>query len=225
MTPIINIRSFTDDQYWLDKVFYTNSYKLRGFKINEKRPIVVDIGAHCGYFAFTALSIGAEKVYCVEPFIENYKTLLKNLGDNSAVISHNIAITNNIGFTCFEYPLPEKGTLLFGFPGNCNDNSFKKCVVSTCTLDNYISNIVNSQIDILKINIGGQEKDILLSSNLDSIQSICGETIIESEHIAEFKAKMFGKGFIKSHISYSKEEQNKISFIFSKVDIESYYSL
>ena len=82
MTPNIHIRSFTDDQYWLDKVFYSNSYRLKGSKDIQNGPIIVDIGAHCGFFTFTSLALGAKKVYAVEPFIENFKMLLKNTGDN-----------------------------------------------------------------------------------------------------------------------------------------------
>ena len=76
MTPEIITRSFSNDNYVFDNVFFNNCYKLKGQK--EKHPIVVDIGAHAGYFAFTALTLGARKVYSFEPYIDNFNLLLKN---------------------------------------------------------------------------------------------------------------------------------------------------
>ena len=76
MTPEITTRSFTNDQAIFEKVFFDNIYKLKGEKDSNK--IFVDIGAHAGFFAFAALSLGARKVYCFEPFVDSYKVLLEN---------------------------------------------------------------------------------------------------------------------------------------------------
>ena len=45
MTPEISLRTFTDDQYVLDKVFYANNYRLKQLPEKEK-VTVVDIGSH-----------------------------------------------------------------------------------------------------------------------------------------------------------------------------------
>lgn len=231
MTPILHIRSFTDDQYWIDKVFYTNSYRLRGIQDRSKATVVVDIGAHCGYFTFTALALGAKKVYAVEPFLENYKMLLKNTGDNPFIVTHSLAILNDTdGSLNFKYPKPEKSHIVFSQVEpfttiGADDMSYNSPNVS---LDTYLRSYVrDSIVDILKINIGYQERDILKGSTVieEKVNSICGETIIEPENISAFKAEMSAKGFINSHVINSEEEVNKVFFIFSKGDIEQYYSL
>ena len=226
MTPNITIRSFSDDQYWLDKVFYTNSYRLRGIKEGQNHPVIVDIGSHCGYFVFTSLALGAKRVYAVESFIENFKILLKNTGENSAVSQFNLAIGNQNGILKIAYPTPQKSHLVFGYPDECNQCE-KSSTVSMVTLDNFLSNFIpkEEKIDVLKINIGGQERDILISSNLDNVESICGETVLEPENIVAFKSEMTAKGFVNSHVINNTEEDNKIFFIFSKSEIEKYYSL
>jgi FkbM family methyltransferase len=228
MLPITMLRNFSDDQFYLDKVFYSNSYHLRGIKDQKDATTVVDLGAHCGYFTFTALALGAKKVYSVEPFIENFKMLLKNVGDNYAVIPNNLAIGRENGSMSFAYPKPQKSHLAFGYPQECNKEADQCSTTPMVTLDYYMSNFVpDPQIDVLKINIGGQERDILKSSPdaLSRVQSICGETFLEPENVPAFKSEMAALGFIKNNITTSQEEENKIFFIFSKTDIEKYYSI
>ncbi len=229
MTPILHVRSFSDDQYWLDKVFYTNSYRLKGVQDRSKAPIVVDIGAHCGYFTFTALALGAKKIYSVEPFIENYKILLKNTGDNGIIIPYQLSIAQVNSAITFEYPVPEKSHVNFSnIKPNYNLNAKKVYTCPSVSLDYFLRNYIESDIiDILKINIGYQERDILSSSKVlqERVNSICGETILEPEHVATFKAEMIAMGYVNSHVIASTEEDNKIFFIFSKNEIAENYNL
>lgn len=228
MTPLLHIRSFTDDQYWLDKVFYTNSYRIKGFKDREKAPVVVDIGAHCGYFTFTSLALGAKKVYAVEPFVENFKVLIKNAGENTSIVPYLLGISNSMVSIAIDYPTPEKSHINFS---NLQVNSFKsekQYICPSTTLDDFLGRYVSeTTIDILKINIGYQERDILASSTLlsEKVKAVCGETVLEPEYVATFKAEMSAKGFVNSHVIASSEEDNKILFIFAKGKIEDYFSL
>ena len=228
MTPIIHIRSFSDDQYLLDKIFYANSYRLRGNKDKNIAPIILDIGAHCGYFTFCALSLGAKKVYSIEPFIENYKILLKNVGDNFNVVPYQIAISSEKNSLTLGYPKPEKSFLNLSKIEPIITEEEPRYVCPSNTLDGILSEYIQEEfIDILKINIGYNERDILQTSKLleMKVKNICGETIIEPEYVASFKAEMAAKGFINSHIISSLEEQNRISFVFSKGDIAERFSL
>jgi FkbM family methyltransferase len=228
MTPILHIRSFSDDQYWIDKVFYTNSYRMKGVKEREKAPVVIDIGAHCGYFTFTALALGAKKVYAIEPFVENYKILLKNTGETPQVVQLPLAISNHSIPIDFAYPNPTKSHLNLSHIEPTVTSDQKYYTSPSVTLDQLFEFYIQEDvIDILKINIGYQERDILTTSKLldTKVNSICGETILEPEFVATFKAEMSAKGFVKSHVITSTEETNKIFFIFSKGEIEDYYSL
>ena len=58
MTPEITLRTFTDDQYVLDKVFYANNYRLKKFPEDEK-VVIVDVGAHTGFFSLLCAMRGA----------------------------------------------------------------------------------------------------------------------------------------------------------------------
>lgn len=113
-----------------------------------------------------------------------------------------------------------------GYPEPCSNSSEKYSTVPIISLDYYLSSFVQDTIvDILKINIGGLERDILKSSEMIKVQSICGETVLEPEHIPAFKAEMAAKGFVNAHVIANTEEDNKIFFIFSKNEIEKYYNL
>ena len=79
MTPEITLRTFTDDQYILDKIFYANNYRLKNFTEGDNDVCVVDVGAHAGYFSLLCLLRGAKKVYSIEPFADNFRVLYKNL--------------------------------------------------------------------------------------------------------------------------------------------------
>jgi FkbM family methyltransferase len=228
MTPVIHIRSFSDDQYWLDKIFNTNSYRVRGFKKEEERPIVVDIGAHCGYFTITSLALGAKRVYSFEPYLDNFKMLIKNLSENPFAIPHLISISKDNSGLKIGHPKSEKSFINYSnlqpvAPSNETLGYFCPSDTLSKILDVYCGK--ETSIDILKINIGYQERDILKEANLSKVQSICGETVLEPEHIPTFKSEMLNKGFINSHIISVQEEDNKIFFIFSKSEIEKYYNI
>ena len=109
--PLLHVRSFSNDQEVLDKCFYENNYQLRGHKEEKDRPIVVDIGAHAGYFTFCACAFGAKKIYCVEPYFPNFEMLLKNgsaiaQGD---IVYHNFGISPSRAVYHFNHPEPTNG--------------------------------------------------------------------------------------------------------------------
>lgn len=228
--PSISIRFFSDDQYQLDKVFYSNSYKLRGIQDKEKAPIVIDLGAGFGDFTLTSLLLGAKKIYSIEGFIENFKVLLENVGKNNNVIPYLLAISKDKNPIYFGHPKPDKKTYIdFSNIEPYTSSKHNHFSISTSeTLDNFLESYIQEpMIDILKINIGFQERDILKTSKLieTKVKNICGETILEPEYVATFKSEMSAKGFINSHIITYNEEDNKIFFIFSKGDIEEYFNL
>ena len=74
MTPEITIRTFSNDQYFLDKAFYSNYYRIKSI---GEGSLVVDIGAHVGAFSFSCLIRGAN-VFAVEPFHDNLRLLMQN---------------------------------------------------------------------------------------------------------------------------------------------------
>lgn len=222
MTPRLSIRSFTNDQYVLDKVFYTNFYRIRGFTEAEQRPVIVDIGAHCGYFVFAALSLGAKKVYAFEPFMPNYRMLLQNVGDNpiTLVVPQQLgAYVAPVSLT-FGYPvLIDKSYFDFARVGsdfNVDNPEFCKCCM--LPLDTLLEHYVGEQVNILKLSIGYGEMAILnISERIKTqVDNICGEISLEETSIEKFKTLLSTKGFVDQELVAVEGEENKWLFNASK---------
>lgn len=223
MTPTLKIRSFTNDQFILDKVFYANSYKIRGFLEPEKKPVVLDLGAHCGYFTFTALSLGASKVYAFEPFTPNYKILLDNVGDSpiGRVVTYQLGVYVAPMRLTFNYPqLLDKSYFDFaniGFENNLSVPEFCHCCVQP--LDVLLADYVGEQVDIMKLSIGYSEASIIDSSDLIStrVANVCGEISDNPEAQKRLQAVLFSKGFIDTEF-YPITGENKAVYNSSKTN-------
>lgn len=228
MTPEIITRSFTNDQTVFNKVFFDNVYKLKGEKDSDK--VYVDIGAHAGYFAFTALTLGARKVYCFEPFVDSYRTLLQNcynyyfsgritpyqLGIYTEKKSGKFAIPKLIDGIYFD--MSSVGLIID------QEEDFYPCQCST--LDEILSlYCYDEKIDVLKINIGYAEKEIILSSQKIevNVDSICGEISTLPEEFLDFKKQMGIKGFIHCFSIDVNEERKR--FWLSKTELSKNFNI
>jgi len=228
MTPEITTRSFTNDQAIFEKVFFDNIYKLKGEKDSNK--IFVDIGAHAGFFAFAALSLGARKVYCFEPFVDSYKVLLQNCYNYyfvGRVTPYQLGVYTNKRLEKFSIPkLIDSIYFDMASVGISieEEENYYPCECST--LDEILKEYCyNEKIDVLKINIGYAEKEILLSSKVieENVDSICGQINIENEELMNFKKAMGIKGFVNSFFS-SSENERKV-FWFSKSELNKNFTI
>lgn len=224
MTPILRLRTFTNDQYCLDKVFYSNFYRLKGFGDTERKPVVVDFGAHCGYFTFSALSLGAKKVYAFEPFTPNYKMLLLNVGENpiGPVIPYQLGVYVAPVALTFGYPqLINKSYFDFANVGseiNVDSQEFCKCCM--LPLDTLLEHYIGEQVDILKLSIGYAETSVINTSNLLSkmVANICGEIALDEAGKDKFRAVLTNKGFTDVEYYPVEGEEGKLLFHASKTD-------
>ena len=224
MTPKLAIRTFSNDQYVLDKIFYSNFYKLKGFKDTDRRPVVVDIGAHCGYFTFAALALGAKKVYAFEPFTPNYKMLIQNVSDNTIgqVIPYQLGVYVAALCLTFNYPQLTNNSFFdfatIGVDANVDSTEFCKCCV--LPLDTLLEHYIGEQVDILKINIGYAEGQVLAASNLltQRVANICGELSTDTDGKEKFKQLLLTKGFRDVEFSEVVGEENKFLFHASRTD-------
>ena len=222
LLPKISIRLFSSDQYYLDKCFYSNFYKIRGVKKDStEKPIVVDLGSMAGYFTIAALSLGAKRVYSFEPLSENYKVLVQNISNNviGDVKPYQIGVYPKDTILTLEVPKFKDSHFDFSqvLPITHKTSGATENVV-VFTLDRILATIVNETVDILKINIGYAEYDILIGSKLDNVINICGQTILEKGKLDDFKNLMAAKGFTSCKIA-ELDENDSILFFFSKEDI------
>ena len=227
MTPEITIRTFTDDQYVLDKVFYANNYRLKTFPKDEDITIV-DIGAHTGFFSMLCLLRGAHSVYSVEPFSDNFRLMNRNLeAFNERLTSLKIGVYTESKFANISHPEPENNFFYLSHI-NFHDGlgNGPREVANFCTLDNLLNSVNEEKITILKIHIGYAETEILSSSDrLDKCQYVCGETSATSEKLRELVTSMADKGFEDSFLAESKEKEGSHLFIFAKDKCENLFNL
>ena len=227
MTPEISLRTFTDDQYVLDKVFYANNYRLKQLPEKEK-VTVVDIGAHIGTFSLLCLMRGADKVYAMEPFGDNHRMLIKNLRDFSDKASMmRLGIYTETRFASLAYPTNENN---FFYLSNINLHSDGADTPSELShfvkLDELLTAILETEVDILKLSIGYAEADILLSSErIDKCNYVCGEMSVSKEKIEQLIQYMDTKGFKDSFFAESKDKEGAYLYLFAKGKCEDLFNL
>ena len=168
----------------LNYVFYSVYIKgeydrFKKFEIN-RNDIVIDIGAHLGFFSIKAAKKAPYgRVYAIEPFSMHYKLLQKNIEENliKNVRLYNEAITDRVGELTFYYTNE-------GDPGdtslyviNAKEKTYEE-KINSISLNNFF---MREKIDIcnfLKLDCEGAEYSILLNAGdsvLNKIQKIAME--------------------------------------------------
>lgn len=120
--------------------------------------VVLDVGAHIGYYT-NIFCKNAKKgmVYAFEPFLENYTVLEKNVKRYTNIVIENIAITDE-----------DKTQKLYISEGHSN-HSLSDTFVSSqnfvfvpgLTLDRYVQERKIKKIDLIKIDVEGNEVAVL----------------------------------------------------------------
>jgi len=131
-------------------------------KILHPSMIVVDVGAHVGYFSLLAArNVGPEgKVFSFEPDPTNYELLLRNVNLNgyTNITPVNSAISDSTGLrTLFQTSLDSgrHSTYRHGLP---HSGSVK---VKTWTLDDFLETQNWPNVDLVKMDVEGAEVDVL----------------------------------------------------------------
>jgi len=225
MTPLINVRSYSSDQYFLDKVFYSNFYRLK--KVDQK--IALDIGSHAGYFCLTAMAMGYSKVYAFEPFVENYRLLLKN----TEVFSSNV-ISNQLGISHedkeFYINPPKINSSNFLDYSSIEESQEKQdYCVKFISLNKAAKVFVKEDfIDLLKINTGYPFDFVSNNESAFShILNICFEMIYDKDEALFIKEKLVSLGFKDSLMVELKEKDNSFGYLgfFSKNSLNDLFEI
>lgn len=236
ITPLIHIRSYSTDQYFLDKVFYSNFYRLK--KIDREgqqrnHAVAVDVGAHCGYFALTAVSAGYTKCYTFEPFSDNFKMLLKNVEVFSGlVVTYNIGIASNQSFMALRKPVANEtqfidyGVIQRQTSTLTQEDEVASAESLTNVLQGYISQ--ESVINLLKINTG-YAFDFVSGNEvaLGKVENICFEMPYSAKELSYVKNKLTELGFKDSLVIELSQKEQNFGFLgfFSKNSIEDVFDV
>ena len=93
------IRNKSDSIAFLEVFFLNTNDWIDEFKIKEK-DIVVDIGAHVGYFSiYSSINAKNGKIFAFEPYTKSFEVLRKNLKINKIenVITQNLGVAKKSG--------------------------------------------------------------------------------------------------------------------------------
>lgn len=210
MLPEITIRSHSSDQFLLDRILYSNSYRINNLLPNST---VVDIGANIGVFCINAQIRGAERVYAFEPFQNNYEVLIKNLAQFCKTYqSYQLGVSKTAGFFSMADP-----DLINNSFYNTSDTKISETgrAAYFCTLDEILS-MIPEKINLLKISVP-DVVDILENSNkLSLCENLCFE-LDSKEKSEEILQKIKRKGaFLDCEILRTSEKTTL--YKFSKID-------
>lgn len=149
------IREGTSDINVFYQVFVDENYN---YSYAKEPNIILDIGANVGYTAiYYAKRFPKAQIYCLEPDLDNYNTLIKNIEKFPNIKACNGALYNkDIKLNIYDPGLGAWGLQISEIQNNTNKTvqaySFKS-LLKIWDLDNKI-------IDILKFDIEGSEKEI-----------------------------------------------------------------
>lgn len=174
--------------YTFKEIFFDNVYEDEIVKVSPN-DIVVDIGSNVGFFSVYCQMFGPKQVISVEPDVENFICLLKNVKSFDNVYCHNFAISNKTGVEPFTYSTNgSAGSHLSKYDELIQDKNCKKTNVITLTINDFFEFLKIDRIDYLKMDCEGAELDIfetIETSNLNKIKKISLEF-----HSNEIKEKI-----------------------------------
>ncbi len=173
-------------------VFYRNWYKdwvadiireiwtERLYDPYQKRDaVVMDCGANIGLFTLYAYEF-ASKVYSIEPSKDHFETLTKMLTFNEMldkVVPLNYAISGENGKTKLFHSDNTTAYSLNSLVTNGKTEDFEE--VETKTLKTIFDENKIEHIDLVKMDIEGEEMKIFASSEFDSIAPLIDCIVVE----------------------------------------------
>lgn len=144
-----DIRS--DDYSTLMSIAGDDSYH---FSAMHAPQVILDVGAHIGFFSILAAQRFPEaQVIAVEPDLENYTALLKNIALNNLtnISTHNVAVAGQYGKVTFYTSAHTVAHSLFG---DFDGKSVDKKEVEAVPLSHF------KNVDVLKFDAEGAEYTI-----------------------------------------------------------------
>lgn len=164
---------YDTDNIVVDEIWEQNVYEVKGwnfFREDTGQENVIDIGANIGSFSIYAAHNKA-KVYAIEPEPNNYKALVKNIELNNMedlVIPFKLGISDHNGTAIISN---EGGgaTILDGKTG---------ATINLITLDKFVKDNNITSVGVLKVDVEGSEKEIILGASKETLQ-ICKYITVE----------------------------------------------
>lgn len=182
----MKIRVNSTDLMQLTTIWVVREYDLPGFDIKNDDTII-DIGGHIGLFTlFCKQFSNAGKIFCYEPFIDNYKIFLDNVRMNNLnnVISSNMAVSKIDGNVPIYLSDDESGHSML----EKNSNSIQ---VESISLKKIFDMNEIQRCNLLKLDCEGSEYEIIESLPENYFEKI--DKLIIEYHFAKKYPELFTK--------------------------------
>jgi FkbM family methyltransferase len=177
--PAATFRSGTNDAHIYAECVSDNVYRLPD---DLTGALIVDIGAHCGFFALACLDRGAALVYACEPEAANVQQARQHLAPyGERVVLAQLAVMRSDGESAPARMEPYH----FMADAQLYNTGSPSCfaaqgpVVDSLTFDELVRLVLLESpdiIDLLKIDAQSSEWPILLTATtLDHVQRLVGE--------------------------------------------------
>ncbi|MBW2035550.1 MAG: FkbM family methyltransferase [Deltaproteobacteria bacterium] len=181
---------------------------------------VVDVGANVGMFS-ARVSGMTHRVIAYEPFPENFAWLERNVATISNVTPVCKAVAGKEGVVCLYRPVKDEMSGRHSCFQEIDGLMSGKCDnVPAITLDQLFAEHTIDHCDLLKIDVEGQEYDILYATSdptFERIHRIHGEYHNVAEHdprtrIANFVSFLKSKGYYVSVEPHRRKENHGMFF-------------
>jgi len=203
------------------EIFFLDSYNfLKGFSIN-KNDVVIDIGAHIGYFTVFASKQAVQgKIYSFEPSSNSFKILKKNISINNLknVFAENLGVLKNSGhatlFVNENYAITNS---IFK-----NDKpEFSKEDISIISIPDIVKKYQINKIDFLKLDCEGSEYEIILNLPKDVLKKIVKISVevhsnIENYQFNDLYDFLKANNFEVQKINFAGKSEHNLNLLFAK---------
>jgi FkbM family methyltransferase len=163
------IRSEADESVF-EEIFIDRDYKLLDPAITKAKTLILDIGAHTGYFAIYASALNpTTQILSFEPELSNFKLLKENLKQNRIhnAKAKNLAVAGKEGTRTLILSEDSHNHSLIEEAAN---NPKETITIQTTTLDKILSNATTC--DLVKMDVEGAEYEILAATQPETFAKI-----------------------------------------------------
>ncbi|MCX6782135.1 MAG: FkbM family methyltransferase [Candidatus Magasanikbacteria bacterium] len=214
---VLQIRDSVDNSVAAE-IFKHREYRRAETAISEAKIVIIDVGAHAGYFTIYCRAINPiVKVLALEPEPENYQFLLENIRLNKIenVEPLELALSGISG---------EADLLISGdshnhsLSGNDMLVTGKSIKVKTCSLSDLAERYKLKKIDLIKMDIEGEEYNVI-SKLSDNDFSIVSAFIFEYHNFGARNHKIIEKILRENHFGveiFPSKFDKKMGFIFAR---------
>ncbi|MGD8524521.1 MAG: FkbM family methyltransferase [Desulfobacterales bacterium] len=153
------------DYHMFHRIFLRDEYRLAAVPLSSWE-CAVDLGANVGIFSFRVAGL-AQKVFSYEPFSGNKEQLEKNLKPCKNITVIHKAVAGKPGMIRLFMPENERSTGSYSSFADLGVTTESYLEVPSVTLNQIFIDHKIDRCDLLKIDIEGQEYEVLHSTDDD----------------------------------------------------------